>query len=89
MNPACRRARPLTLGRAAQVLADTHALLLNGCVFDELPAELVLSAAQQARANGGAVFFDPGAAPDMRNEGCKPLAFSASLVMVVFSANQA
>lgn len=49
------------LDPAEQVLDDTHALLLNGCVFDELPAELVLSAAQQARANGGAVFFDPGA----------------------------
>ena len=44
-----------------QVLEDTHALLLNGCVFDELPAEVVLEAARGVRAAGGAVFFDPGA----------------------------
>ena len=45
-----------------QVLADTHALLLNGCVFAELPAEVVLAAARDVRAAGGAVFFDPGTA---------------------------
>ena len=43
------------------MLADTHALLLNGCVFDELPATLVAGTARQARAAGAAVFFDPGA----------------------------
>ncbi len=42
------------------MLADTHALLLNGCVFDELPAALVAATARQARAGGAAVFFDPG-----------------------------
>ncbi len=50
-----------TLRGALQMLADTHALLLNGCVFDELPAALVAATAQQARAGGAAVFFDPGA----------------------------
>ena len=44
-----------------QMLADTHALLLNGCVFDELPASLVAATARKARAGGAAVFFDPGA----------------------------
>ena len=42
------------------MLADTHALLLNGCVFDELPAALVAATARQARVGGAAVFFDPG-----------------------------
>ena len=50
----------LSTARAPQMLSDTHALLLNGCVFDELPASLVAATARQARAGGAAVFFDPG-----------------------------
>lgn len=42
------------------VLRDTAALFINGFVFDELPAEMVLAAAEQAHRAGAAVFFDPG-----------------------------
>ena len=43
-----------------QLLRDTRAVLLNGFLFDELPAQVVLTAAATARAAGAAVFFDPG-----------------------------
>ncbi|KAK9808058.1 hypothetical protein WJX73_000001 [Symbiochloris irregularis] len=45
---------------ALQMLRETHTLLLNGFVFDELPARVVLEAARAARKAGAAVFFDPG-----------------------------
>ena len=43
-----------------QMLQDTRALLINGFLFDELLAEVVLHAASTARSAGCAVFFDPG-----------------------------
>ena len=43
-----------------QVLADSRIVAVNGFVFDELPASVVLDAARHAAANGGAVFFDAG-----------------------------
>ena len=33
---------------------------INGFVFDELPMEVVLQAAQHASEAGSAIFFDPG-----------------------------
>ena len=35
-------------------------MFLNGFVFDELPAEVVLDTVNTARSAGAAVFFDPG-----------------------------
>ncbi|KAK9814389.1 hypothetical protein WJX72_005061 [[Myrmecia] bisecta] len=43
-----------------KVLEDTHALFLNGFIFDELPARVVLEAVMHARRAGAAVFFDAG-----------------------------
>ena len=42
------------------VLDSTAALFINGFVFDEIPAGIVLQAAKRARDAGAAVFFDPG-----------------------------
>ncbi len=42
------------------MLQDTEALFVNGFVFDEIPAAVVVAAAEQARQAGAAVFFDPG-----------------------------
>ncbi len=43
-----------------QALSQTHAVFTNGFVFDELPLDLVKSAACAASRAGAAVFFDPG-----------------------------
>ncbi|GAB4820018.1 hypothetical protein N2152v2_007064 [Parachlorella kessleri] len=43
-----------------QVLEDTEALFINGYILDEIPASVVVAAAQQAQSAGAAVFFDPG-----------------------------
>ena len=43
-----------------RVLDSTAALFVNGFVFDEVPAEIVLAAAKRAQRAGSAVFFDPG-----------------------------
>lgn len=44
----------------AQALQSTKAVFTNGFVFDELPLEMVVAAAQAASAAGAAVCFDPG-----------------------------
>ena len=44
----------------AQVLAGARVVAINGFVFDELPMEVVLQAAQHASEAGAAIFFDPG-----------------------------
>lgn len=44
----------------AQVLTDTRAIYLNGCLFDELPSDMVLSALLQAKNSGAVICFDPG-----------------------------
>ena len=54
---------PTSCGRRPQhqqVLADTEVLALNGFVFDELRAEVVLGAVQHAARCGAAIFCDPG-----------------------------
>lgn len=43
-----------------QMLQNTRVMLINGFLFDELPAHVVLAACKTARASGAAVFFDPG-----------------------------
>lgn len=43
-----------------QVMQDTHAIFLNGFLFDELPADMVLSALLQAKTSEAVVCFDPG-----------------------------
>ena len=43
-----------------QALTDTRAIYLNGCLFDELPSDMVLSALLQAKNNGAVICFDPG-----------------------------
>lgn len=43
-----------------QVLKETEALFINGFVFDEIPASVVVAAAEHAHQAGAAVFFDPG-----------------------------
>lgn len=45
---------------AWQALQDTRAIYLNGCLFDELPSDLVLSVLLQAKSNGAVICFDPG-----------------------------
>ncbi|KAL3143635.1 hypothetical protein ABBQ38_002431 [Trebouxia sp. C0009 RCD-2024] len=45
---------------AWQALTDTRAIYLNGCLFDELPSDMVLSALLQAKNNGAVICFDPG-----------------------------
>ncbi|CAG9464794.1 unnamed protein product [Pedinophyceae sp. YPF-701] len=45
---------------AVQCLQSTRALFINGFTFDELAPEVVLQAAQVAKAAGAAVLFDPG-----------------------------
>ncbi len=44
----------------AQTLQSTHALFVNGFIFDELPGSVVMSAVACARKAGAATFFDPG-----------------------------
>lgn len=66
---------PLLAGLTPHALRDdvhaafrgTKAVMMNGFVFDELSADVVHDLAEEARASGAAVFFDPGAQP------CKPL----------------
>jgi hypothetical protein len=48
-------------------LASTRAIMLNGCIFDELSYEVVGSIAQRARGHGAAVFFDPGASLSIKS----------------------
>ena len=43
-----------------QTLRSTHALFVNGFIFDELPGSVVMSAVACARKAGAATFFDPG-----------------------------
>ena len=43
-----------------QALQSTHALFVNGFIFDELPGSVVMSAVACARKTGAATFFDPG-----------------------------
>jgi hypothetical protein len=43
-----------------QALQSTKAVFTNGFVFDELPLQMVVAAAQAASAAGAAVCFDPG-----------------------------
>jgi sugar/nucleoside kinase (ribokinase family) len=43
-----------------QALQDTRAIYLNGCLFDELPSDMVLSVLLQAKNNGAIICFDPG-----------------------------
>ena len=43
-----------------QAMQDTHAVFLNGFLFDELPADMVLAALLKAKNNGAVVCFDPG-----------------------------
>ncbi|KAL0045494.1 hypothetical protein WJX82_008274 [Trebouxia sp. C0006] len=45
---------------AWQALQDTRAVYLNGCLFDELPSDMVLSVLLQAKNNGAVICFDPG-----------------------------
>lgn len=45
---------------AQQALHDTRAVYLNGCLFDELPSDMVLSALLHAKNNGAVICFDPG-----------------------------
>lgn len=45
---------------SSQVLGETDSLFINGFVFDEIPAPVVVAAAEQAKRAGAAVFFDPG-----------------------------
>jgi sugar/nucleoside kinase (ribokinase family) len=63
----------------AAVLDDTAALFINGFVFDEVPAEVVLAAAARARAAGAAVFFDPGPRAWTFGEGARAAALAAIL----------
>ena len=49
-----------SLPHVVQVLAGAKVVSINGFVFDELPMEVVLQAAQHASEAGSAIFFDPG-----------------------------
>lgn len=42
------------------LLESTAALFINGFVFDEIPAHIILEAALHAQRGGAAVLFDPG-----------------------------
>lgn len=60
--PLLRRHLPETLhSDTLDLFRRTRTLMLNGCVFDELPAEVVGHLAATARKSGAAVLFDPGA----------------------------
>lgn len=45
---------------ALQTLQSSHALFVNGFIFDELPGSIVMAAVGAARKAGAATFFDPG-----------------------------
>lgn len=49
-----------------QALQDTRAIYLNGCLFDELPSDMVLSALLQAKNSGAVICFDPGPRYDVQ-----------------------
>ena len=51
---------------ATQALQDTRAIYLNGCLFDELPSDMVLSALLQAKNSGAVICFDPGPRCDVQ-----------------------
>ena len=51
---------------AMQALQDTRAIYLNGCLFDELPSDMVLSALLQAKNGGAVICIDPGPRYDMQ-----------------------
>ncbi len=53
----CMRTDPVF---CLQALQDTRAIYLNGCLFDELPSDMVLSVLLQAKSNGAVICFDPG-----------------------------
>ena len=46
--------------RVKVLLESTAALFINGFVFDEIPAPIILEAAVHAQRAGAAVLFDPG-----------------------------
>lgn len=46
--------------RVKVLLESTAALFINGFVFDEIPAPIILEAALHAQRAGAAVLFDPG-----------------------------
>lgn len=62
-----------------RVLDSTAALFINGFVFDEMPARVVLGAAQRAQRAGAAVFFDPGPRAWTFSEGPRRQALDALL----------
>jgi sugar/nucleoside kinase (ribokinase family) len=45
---------------AQSALANTSCLFINGFAFDDLPPEIVVTCAREAREAGAAVFLDPG-----------------------------
>lgn len=62
-----------------EVLQSTASLFINGFVFDELPASVVLSAAAEAQRTGAAVLFDPGPRAWTFNEGSRRQILEAML----------
>ncbi len=57
LESGCMRTDPFS---RLQALQDTRAIYLNGCLFDELPSDMVLSVLLQAKNNGAVICFDPG-----------------------------
>ena len=57
LESGCMRTDPFP---RLQALQDTRAIYLNGCLFDELPSDMVLSVLLQAKNNGAVICFDPG-----------------------------
>jgi hypothetical protein len=43
------------------LIHNAHTVFVNGFIFDELRLDVVQEACQKAIAQGGAIFFDPGA----------------------------
>lgn len=64
---------------AWQAMQNTHAIYLNGCLFDELPSDMVLSALLQARNNGAVICFDPGPRSWVLSSGPRRLTLDALL----------
>jgi hypothetical protein len=46
---------------ALKALQSARVVMINGCLFDELPVEAAISLVANAQATGAAIFFDPGA----------------------------
>ena len=66
--PLLRRHLPETLhDDVLDLFRHTRTLMMNGCVFDELPADVVAEVAAVARSAGAAVIFDPGAAAELHH----------------------